>query len=382
LGVSAESGAELLRLRTLGGVALERADAVLGGAATQRKSLALLAVLAHSGPRGVSRDKLLALLWPEASADRAPHRLTQLIYSLRHELGTPELFLGTTELRLNPAVCATDLDAFSVAEAKGDLERAVAAYTGPFLDGFFLPNSPEFERWADQGRAELGRRYGAAVESLAQAASRRGDHAGAARRWHELAEADPLNSRIVAGYVEALARSGDQAGALRAARAHEMLCREELDSEPGVPFREAVYRIRTGAAAVRPDGAAVSIAVLPFLNLSPERENEYFSDGMTEELTNALARVPGLRVASRTSAFTFKGCELDAREIAERLGVGVLVEGSVRKVGDRIRLTAQLVSAVDGCHLWSETYDRTLADVFGMQERLATAIARALPLGL
>ncbi|MEO7474818.1 MAG: tetratricopeptide repeat protein, partial [Gemmatimonadales bacterium] len=194
--------------------------------------------------------------------------------------------------------------------------------------------------------------------------------------------ADPLNSRVMAAYVEAQAAGGDRAGALRAAQAHEALLRKELDTEPAVQLREAVERVRAGAAIHPPSVLAVSIAVLPFLNLSPERENEYFSDGMTEELTNALARVPGLRVASRTSAFTFKGRDLDAREIAERLGVGALVEGSVRKVGDRIRLTAQLVNAADGCHLWSETYERTLADVFRLQEQLSAAIVRALPLGL
>ena len=119
--------------------------------------------------------------------------------------------------------------------------------------------------------------------------------------------------------------------------------------------------------------------MLPFVNLTPDRENEYFSDGMTEELSNALARVPGLRVAARTSAFAFKGKDLDAREIAARLGVSALVEGSVRKIGNRIRLTAQLIDAADGCHLWSETYERTLDDVFALQEELARAIVAALP---
>jgi serine/threonine-protein kinase len=122
------------------------------------------------------------------------------------------------------------------------------------------------------------------------------------------------------------------------------------------------------------------VAVLPFLNLSPDRENEYFSDGMAEELTNALARVSGLRVASRTSCFAFKGKNADAREIAERLKVRSLVEGSVRKVGNRIRITVQLVNAADGYQLWSATYDRTLADVFALQEEISQAIVHALPL--
>jgi serine/threonine-protein kinase len=123
-----------------------------------------------------------------------------------------------------------------------------------------------------------------------------------------------------------------------------------------------------------------AIAVLPFVNLSPEKENEYFSDGMAEEIINALAQVKGLRVAARTSCFAFKGKDLDAQTIAQRLKVSSLVEGSVRKVGNRIRLTAQLIDAADGYQRWSQTYERTMNDVFALQEELAQSIVSALPL--
>ncbi len=138
------------------------------------------------------------------------------------------------------------------------------------------------------------------------------------------------------------------------------------------------YARTSGSSSVATEVHA--IAVLPFVNLSPERENEYFSDGMAEEITNALTRVPGLRVASRSSAFAFKGKDLDARTIGQRLNVDSLVEGSVRKLGNRIRLTAQLVDAMNGYQRWSETYDRTLEDVFALQEELSRAIVSALPL--
>jgi eukaryotic-like serine/threonine-protein kinase len=124
--------------------------------------------------------------------------------------------------------------------------------------------------------------------------------------------------------------------------------------------------------------AEASVAVLPFLNLSSDPENEYFSDGMTDELINALAQVPGLRVPGRTSCFAFKGKNVDARQIGERLKVGTLLEGSLRKAGDRIRLTVQLVSVADGYQLWSHTYERTLADVFALQDELARAIVSEL----
>jgi eukaryotic-like serine/threonine-protein kinase len=125
-----------------------------------------------------------------------------------------------------------------------------------------------------------------------------------------------------------------------------------------------------------------AIAVLPLANMSADPENEYFSDGMTEEIINALAKVPGIQVASRTSSFAFKGKEVDVRQIGEKLGVSWVLEGSVRKVGNRVRITAQLISVADGYHLWSETYNRQLEDVFAIQDEISHAIVDALKLRL
>lgn len=121
-----------------------------------------------------------------------------------------------------------------------------------------------------------------------------------------------------------------------------------------------------------------SMAVLPFLNLSADRDNEYFSDGITEELLNALAKVDGLLVTSRTSSFAFKGKNIDIREIGRQLNVKTLLEGSVRKYGNRIRVTAQLINANDGYHKWSETYDRDLEDIFSVQDEIANSIVEQL----
>ena len=125
-----------------------------------------------------------------------------------------------------------------------------------------------------------------------------------------------------------------------------------------------------------------SIAVLPFVNMSADEEQQYFADGMTEELLNALAKIRELRVAGRTSSFAYRGQERDLREIGDELGVRYLVEGSVRKQRDRLRITAQLVDADDAFHLWSETYDRTLDDVFAVQTEIAESIAGALEVSL
>jgi serine/threonine protein kinase/Tfp pilus assembly protein PilF len=136
------------------------------------------------------------------------------------------------------------------------------------------------------------------------------------------------------------------------------------------------------ATAPIPEASVNSIAVLPFRNLSADRENEYFSDGVTEEIINALTKIGALRVASRTSAFAFKGKEEDVRRIGAALGVRHVLEGSVRQAGRKIRIGAQLVNVADGYHLWSERYDREMEDVFEVQDEIARAIADALKVRL
>ena len=129
---------------------------------------------------------------------------------------------------------------------------------------------------------------------------------------------------------------------------------------------------------------AVTIAVLPFANLSGDASQEFFSDGMTEEINTALAKVPGLNVIARTSAFAFKGQNIDARTVGPMLGASHLIEGSVRKAGQRVRIAAQLVRSNDGVQLWSQSYERDLTDIFAVQEEIATSIIGSLrvPLGL
>jgi eukaryotic-like serine/threonine-protein kinase len=141
-------------------------------------------------------------------------------------------------------------------------------------------------------------------------------------------------------------------------------------------LKEALHRI----ALTGPDKP--SIAVLPFANMSGDKEQEYFSDGLAEEIINALVQVPDLKVIARTSAFAFKGQNTDVRKIAEALGVTSILEGSVRKAGNRIRVTAQLITAADGSHLWSQRYDREMQDVFAVQDEIAQAIAEALKVKL
>src|SRR5690348_4302539 len=139
------------------------------------------------------------------------------------------------------------------------------------------------------------------------------------------------------------------------------------------------------ATAVTDERAAApgaSIAVLPFADLSETHDQAYFCDGLAEEILNALASIRDLRVASRTSSFRFRGGDTDAREIGRALNVAAIMEGSVRKAGDRVRITAQLIDAANGYHLWSENFDRKLEDIFAIQEEIARSVANALRVSL
>jgi serine/threonine protein kinase/Tfp pilus assembly protein PilF len=167
------------------------------------------------------------------------------------------------------------------------------------------------------------------------------------------------------------------------------LARTPVDRFPSAAeFAEALLQIQQagrtppGAAPAPAAAPEKSIVVLPLANMSADPENEYFSDGMTEEIINALAKIPDLQVASRTSSFAFKGKSVDIREVGEKLGVSTVLEGSVRKIGTRIRIAAQLVNVASGYQLWSEKYDRQLEDVFAIQDEISRAIVDALKVRL
>jgi eukaryotic-like serine/threonine-protein kinase len=181
--------------------------------------------------------------------------------------------------------------------------------------------------------------------------------------------------------VTAILRDGPPP--LQAPAALDRIVRRCLEKAPARRFqsigdvRAAFEQLTTQPADRQP-----SIAVLPFADMSAGKDHEWFSDGLSEEIINALTHVPGLKVTARTSAFAFRGKEQDITKIAEALRVRTILEGSVRRAGDRIRVTAQLINAEDGYHLWSERYDRDVTDIFAIQDDIARAIAGALQIQL
>ncbi|MGZ8412255.1 MAG: tetratricopeptide repeat protein [Gemmatirosa sp.] len=451
----------MFRLRTFGGLALERDGEPYSGPATQRRRLALLAVLAAAdGP--VSRDRLMGYLWPESGPERARHSLDDALSALRRELRSDVLFQGVASLRVNPDVLTSDLADHAAALQAGDGERAVALHAGPFLDGFFVPDAVEFERWVEAERGRRARAHARALDGLAAAAAARGDGASAVRWSRARVDVEPLDTPATMRLLAALTTAGNPAEALRVARVHETLVHAELDAAPGPGWAAAVDDVRAELARAPRDlpvvvehaaafpavdapsvptpppvaaptdhakaaepparrgwgrrlaliagalvlvglggraawvgrsatlasgppaapGRAVttraSVAVLPFVNTSGSVDDEAFADGLTDELIGALGRVPGVRVIGRTSAFALKGRALNVRTIADTLGVETVLEGTVRRAGTRLRVTVQLVSASDDGVLWTESYDRALADVFAVQTEIARAIAGAL----
>lgn len=254
----------MLRLATFGGLSLVGDGEAVPAAMLQRRRLALLAVLAVAGQRGVRRDRVLGLLWPERPDDRARHVLSQAVYALRREGGASGIAVGGDELRLDPGAVTSDVADFETALARGDLEVAAALYDGPFLDGFHLPDAPEFERWAAAERERLARAFAGAVEALATAMARRGAHGAAAGHWRRLVAAAPLSASATVGLVEALVARGDRAEALRAVEVHAALVREELGADPAPVVAEWRARLRAPVA-----GAASMAAPSPTRDGAP-----------------------------------------------------------------------------------------------------------------
>ncbi len=444
------AGLIVLQLKLFGTASIVGPAGPVPGRAGQGRRLALLALLAQSRRNPLSRDKLIAWIWPESSTDRARAQLSDAVYLIRSALGEDVIRSNGDELALNPAVITSDTEMFEQLLEAGDFEAAAGLYSGPLLDGFHLSAAVEFERWLDAERTRLAQRYAAGLESLADSCEGRSEWTAAVAWWRRVAAHDPYSGRVAVRLMRALEAAGDRAGALQHARIHTTLLQEEFDAAPdpevtafaerlrveppartvpqpaprrsgpgpppesyeSVPDRSpAVPSIRRTFAAgrvyaalaiiavlaiigtyrirgeprtppVSSVGTARSVAVLPFVNMSADAENTYFSDGLSEQIITVLSRIDGLHVAARTSSFALRDRSYTVRAIGDTLGVAAVLEGSVRKDGPRLRITAQLIDVATGYHIWADEYNRELQDIFVVQDEIAHAIAGALELRL
>lgn len=232
-------------LRLFGSPALSRADgSPVGGRVAQRHRLALLALLAQAPASRLSREKLVGYLWPEADVDRSRNLLNVSTYVIRASLTEAAVISEGGDLRLNPDIVRSDTADFEAAIERDDLQRATTFYSGPFLDGFFVSGSQEFEQWVTRERQRLADLYAASLEKLAAAAEASGDLDNSAHWWRVRAEHDPFDSRVALRLMEALAASGNKAAALSRASLHERLLRDEVGVGTPREIRAFVERLR------------------------------------------------------------------------------------------------------------------------------------------
>ena len=362
------------RLRTFGGLAIEPDD-TCAAVVARRRPLALLALLAAAGDRGWAREKIAALLWPESDEEHGRNSLSQALAALRRDMAAPDLVIGGPELRLNPLAITSDVAEFECAIASGTLERALALYQGPFLDGFFLRDAGDFERWVAGHRRRLHDMIVRAAERIARGAEARFDYELALSSWRQLVALEPTNAPATAGLMRVLVTMGDRAAAVRQYRQHAEAVWEEFGVAPDTTV--SAFAASLHADPVAPSAPTTRLAVLPLANLSGDAANDYFGEGLAGEMTNAL-RIAGLRVIGPGSTRALAARELDARAVGSQLDVANVLQGTVQRDGDRLRITMGLVSTSDGALIWGEKYDRDIKDVFALQDEIAHNVAAQL----
>jgi DNA-binding SARP family transcriptional activator/TolB-like protein len=452
----------VISIHVLGAPVVRRPDGPVTGRAAHRRRLALLAILAAARGRPVGRERIIGLLWPDNPADAARHTLSEGLYILRKELGEGSFVAVGDEVGLDPARVRSDVDEFQRAVEEGRWEDAVRAYGGPFLDGFYVGDAPEFERWAEGERDRLARAYGRALEQMATAAEAQGDLVHAAEWWRRLLAHDAFSSRVALRLVRALERAGERPAALRAAEAHVYLLREELGVGPDAelvglmeelrrappppaprpappagavqerrvddhrpPPAGAVESVEAPAddrpppdrraedanAAARPrrrrigarGGAAIGataavlvlaalaaaldpapaaepeydprrIAVLYLDDDSPGGELHYLASGLTEMLIHELSQVQALDVVSRNGVKPYRQGTVPFDSMVADLRVGTVVEGSVQRSRDSVRVVVQLIDANTHSHLESKVVVRPLGDLFAVERAVSEEV--------
>jgi serine/threonine-protein kinase len=430
----------LLELRTFGGFALchpQQRDAQPLQA--QSKRLALLAYLALATPRGFHRrDTLLAMFWPESDESRARQALRQALYVLRNELGEGVVLnRGEEEIGLNWEMLWCDAAAFDQAVKVGEYERALDIYQGDLLPGVHVTEAPEFVRFIDDTRARYRQEAAAAAWNLAVRSGESNDAVSAVRWARRAVAIEPHEEERLRTVITKLDQLGDRTAAIGLFEDFSRRLADQYELEPAPETIDLVAAVRArsrtmGSAAVPqespaerisspgevaapttsrllsrrtvvvpavavvlvlswlgfellwPDGGPPRIAVLP-LNNTGATEDEWFADGITDEITSRLANIGGLAVISRQSTVQYKGSTKPARQIAEELDADYLLEGTVQAVHvegstGEVRIRPQLTRASDETHVWADLFTVPFAanEMIRVQTEVADQGARAL----
>jgi TolB-like protein/Tfp pilus assembly protein PilF len=358
-----------------------------------KKARALLAYLAARPTQAHSRNEIAELLWGARADEQARGSLRRTLSDLRKALPLDcgEWLLSDGDaIRLDGRSIEVDVARFEQLAADGGagaLEQAAELYRGEFLAGFGL-DEQAFEEWL---RTERERLRQLALKTLTRLLAHHTASDAlepAIQTSVQLLALDPANERTHRALMQLYTRQGRRSEALRQYR----LCCEALMRDLGIQpdaATEALHRELQQPATIASDVAKAeevheippplpdkpSVAVLPFANLSGDPEQEYFADGLVEDIIGALSRISALWVIARGSTFSYKGKPIDVKRVARELGVRYIMEGSVRRSGERVRVTAQLADAVTGRPVWAEHYDRPLADLFDIQDEITRSVA-------
>jgi len=350
-----------------------------------KKAEGLLAFLACTAPEAQRRETLTDLLWGSHFEAQARQNLRQALYILRRILGDGSIVNDGHFVSLRNGVLDCDVPRFE-ALIRGGSHDALAAATEIYKGCFLVDLDFAQDAWRDWLMRERQRLQRLALDAMvrfgelelasgsAEAAVRAAERAIAANDVRE----DAHRLRI-----RALAASGRRPDALRHYEHLVALLKQELDVEPDADTTALARELRKPAQAYSENPSLPlpdrpSIAVLPFANMSDDPDQEYFADGISEDLITGLSHIHWLFVIARNSTFVYKHRAVDVKQVSRELGVRYVLEGSVRRAGKRLRISAQLIDAITGGHHWAERYDRELGDIFAVQDEITRSVAAAI----
>jgi adenylate cyclase len=358
-----------------------------------KKNRALLAVLALSPGMAATRERLAGLLWGDRPDEQARSSLRQSLAALRKELGDADeaiLQVKDDSVRLCATTVGVDVAAFlksGQADGIEPLREAARLYRGELLSDF--GNREEgFEGWLSIERAQLRQEAIRILEKLAWLES--GNERLVVAQ--KLVSLDPLREASQRLLMHSQFSLGERGLALKQFDDLKTLLRDELGVAPATETQQLANQIADDTAAQSGSGTTelpsakrsdkAVVAVMPFSNMSGDPEQDYFADGMTEDIITDLSRFSGISVVARNTVFAYKGKTPNIREVCHRLNARAVLEGSIRKSGQRVRITAQLTDGISGTHLWADRYDRDLTDIFALQDEIAHHIVEQLRIKL